>query len=169
MSNSTDQAASSQSGTSQSAISSDNVGSGPSRVWRGFGWGVAATIAMSIPMAVGMATGVAPMPEPIPKALVTLIFGGGLPASLLMGLSAGSHLGYGGVFGALLARLFPEAGLREGLGMGALLWLVMQVVILPLLGWGFFGASITPKIAVATLVLHLIYGATLGWGLARKR
>lgn len=28
---------------------------------------------------------------------------------------------------------------------------------------GLFGTAITPAIAVATLVLHLIYGATLGW------
>jgi len=116
---------------------------------------------------IGMATGMAPMPEPIPKALVSLVFGSGLTAPLPMALSAGSHLGYGGVFGALLARLYPEAGLREGLGLGVLLWLVMEIVVLPVLGWGFFGAAITPKIAVATLVLHLIYGATLGWGLGR--
>jgi hypothetical protein len=30
---------------------------------------------------------------------------------------------------------------------------------------GLFGTAITPKIAVATLVLHLIYGVTLGGGL----
>lgn len=39
----------------------------------------------------------------------------------------------------------------------------MQVVVLPFLGWGLFGASQTPRIAVATLVLHLVYGATYGW------
>lgn len=152
--------------TPQSAVASD-TSEASAGLWRGFGWGVAATIAMSIPMMIGMATGVAPMPEPIPKALVTLFFGAGLSAPLLMALSAGSHLGYGGFFGAVLARLFPEAGLWEGLGLGLVLWLVMQVVVLPLLGWGLFGASITPKIALATLVLHLIYGGTLGWGLSR--
>lgn len=135
------------------------------RLWRGFRWGVAATVAMSIPMMIGMATGVAPMPEPIPKALVTLVLGTGVPAPLLMALSACSHLGYGGVFGALLARSFPDAGLKNGLMLGVLLWLVMQLGVLPLLGWGVFGVAITPKIAVATLVLHLIYGAVLGWGL----
>ena len=38
----------------------------------------------------------------------------------------------------------------------------MEVVFLPFLGWGFFGVAITPRIAVATLILHLVYGATLG-------
>jgi hypothetical protein len=50
----------------------------------------------------------------------------------------------------------------KGLGWGVLLWIVMDAVVLPLLGWGFFGLAITPRIAVATLVLHLVYGATLG-------
>ena len=147
---------------------SANTSSASARLWRGFGWGVAATVVMSVPMLIGMATGVAPMPEPIPKALVTLVFGAGLPAPLLMALSAGSHLGYGGFFGAALARLFPDAGVKEGLVLGVLLWLVMEVVVLPILGWGLFGTAITPKIAVATLVLHLMYGATLGWGLRRS-
>lgn len=154
------------SATSQSAVSSD-AGPRTSTVWQGFGWGVLATVAMSIPMLIGMASGVAPMPEPIPRALVTLVFGAGLPTPLLMALSAGSHLAYGGLFGAVLAHLFPDAGLWEGLGMGVFLWGLMQVAVLPLLGWGVFGASVTPKIAVATLVLHLIYGGTLGWGLGR--
>lgn len=138
-----------------------------SRLWRGFGWGVTATIAMSIPMIIGTAAGVAPMPEPIPKALVTLIFGAGLPTPLLMILAAGSHLGYGGLFGAILTRLYPSAGVWTGLGLGVLLWLVMEIVVLPVLGWGVFGVAVTPTIAVATLVLHLIYGGTLGWGLSR--
>lgn len=122
---------------------------------------------MSIPMIVGMASGVAPMPEPIPKALMTLVCGAALPSPLLMALSAGSHLAYGGTFGAVLVRLIPDAGLWEGLGTGLVLWLGMQLAVLPLLGWGLFGTAITPKIAVATLILHLIYGATLGWGLGR--
>lgn len=137
------------------------------RLWRGFGWGVAATVVMSIPMMIGMASGVAPMPEPIPKALVKLVLGTALPAPLLMAASAGSHLAYGGASGALLVCLYPDAGRWAGLGMGGFLWFVMQVAVLPLLGWGLFGMALTPKIALATLVLHLIYGATLGWGLGR--
>lgn len=150
------------------ASSTTEVSSAATPRWRGAGWGVLATVVMSIPMIIGMATGVAPMPEPIPKALVTLIFGNGLPTPLLMALAAGSHLAYGGFFGAVLAVLFPNAGLKEGLILGVLLWLLMEFVVLPVLGWGVFGTAITPTIAVATLVLHLLYGATLGWGLRRS-
>jgi hypothetical protein len=52
---------------------------------------------------------------------------------------------------------------RKGLLLGVMLWAVMQVLWLPFLGWGMFGSAVTPKIAGATLVLHLIYGGTVGW------
>jgi len=67
----------------------------------------------------------------------------------------------------MLARLFPNAGLWEGLGLWVVLWLVMKIAVLPILGCGLLGTAIAPKIAVATLVFHLIYGTTLGWGLSR--
>ncbi len=88
---------------------------------------------------------------------------------LIMLLAAGAHLSYGGVAGAVLAALTRPVTVWKGLGWGVLLWLVMQVVVLPLLGWGFFGVAITPRIAVATLVLHLVYGLTLGLLMDRGR
>lgn len=56
----------------------------------------------------------------------------------------------------------------RGIGLGVFLWLIMQVVVLPFLGWGLFGTAQTPKIAVATLVLHLVYGPTFGWLMGRN-
>ncbi len=139
------------------------------RFWSGFGWGVVATIGMSIPMVIGTAAGVAPMPEPIPKVIVTMVLGKGLPMPLIMVLAAGSHLAYGGIWAALLTQVTDRITIWKGLGLGVFLWLLMQVVVLPLIGWGLFGAAITPKIAVATLILHLIYGALVGWLVDRRR
>ncbi len=133
------------------------------RFLSGFGWGVLATVGMSIPMIIGTATGVAPMPEPIPKAIMTTIFGKQFPTLLIMLLAAGSHLVYGGIWAALLTQVTTRVTIRKGLGLGVFLWLLMQVVVLPFIGWGLFGTTITPKIAVATLVLHLIYGVLVGW------
>lgn len=79
----------------------------------------------------------------------------------------GLHLGYGGVFGAVLAWIARPVTLWKGLALGVGLWALMQVTFLPLLGWGLFGTAITPKIAVATLILHLVYGGVLGWPLDR--
>lgn len=109
------------------------------------------------------------MPQPIPAAIIGALFGAGLAKPLVMVLAAGSHLGYGGLWGAVLARIVPRVTIWKGLALGAALWLLMQIVVLPFLGWGLFGTAVTPALAVATLVLHLIYGTVLGWGLDRKQ
>jgi hypothetical protein len=135
-----------------------------SRLVRGFVWGVIATLAMSVVMVAGVLTGLAPMPMPIPVAIVaTLLDGGGIPQPLLLALAIGAHLAYGGAWGAVLATFARPVTITLGIGLGIVLWLIMQVVVLPFLGWGAFGAAVTPAIAVATLVLHLVYGLTLGW------
>ena len=127
-----------------------------------------ATVGMSIPMIVGTATGTAPMPEPIPEVVVTSVVGKGLPIPLIMVLAAGSHLAYGGIWAALLTQVTDRVTIWKGLALGLFLWLVMQVAFLPFIGWGLFGMGITPKIAVATLVLHMIYGGLVGWLVDRR-
>ena len=134
-----------------------------------FGWGVLATVVMSIPMLIATATGVAPMPEPIPKALVGLVFGDALPLPAHMALAAVSHLTYGGIWALILAAVTRPVTIWKGLGLGIFLWLLMQVIVLPLIGWGAFGTAVTPAIAVGTLVLHLIYGVVVGWTIGRYK
>jgi hypothetical protein len=124
---------------------------------------------MSVIMIVGTVTGRSPMPMPVPAAIVGQILGGGLPQPLIALLAAVGHLTFGGVAGAVLAAIARPVTLLKGLGWGLLLWVLMGVVFLPLVGWGLFGTSITPQIAVATLVLHLIYGTVLGLLLDRSK
>lgn len=83
------------------------------RLSAGFGWGVVATIAMSILMIIGLTTGMSPMPEPIPKAIVSKLFGEGMPTPLLMLLAIATHLGYGGVWGAIFAAWNQPVTLRK--------------------------------------------------------
>lgn len=135
---------------------------------RGFAYGVAATIAMSAVMALGAASGASPIPQPVPKAGVTSLLGVGGPPPLVAALAVGLHLAYGGAFGALLATAGRPATVARGLGLGVALWLLMGVLFLPALGWGAFGTSVTPRVAVATLALHLVYGGVLGWALGRS-
>ncbi|WP_200900344.1 DUF6789 family protein [Rubrobacter aplysinae] len=139
------------------------------RLARGFGWGVVATLAMSVLMIVATATGLSPMPMPVPAAIVGQVLGGNLPQPLIVLVAALSHLAFGGVAGAVLAALTRPITLLKGLGWGILLWVLMGVVFLPFVGWGLFGTSIAPQIAVATLVLHLVYGTTLGLLLDRGK
>lgn len=138
------------------------------RSLRGFGYGVVATVAMSTLMIFGVLSGLSPVPEPIPKAIVTSVLGITAPKPLVVGLAVGLHLTYGGVFGVLLAHFTRTVTVLKGVSLGIALWLLMQLGILPVLGWGIFGTTVTPKIAVATLVLHLVYGVVLGWTLDRN-
>ena len=132
------------------------------RFWNGAMWGAAATVAMSVLMILGLVTGIAPMPKPIPAAIVGKITGGALPRPALLATAALLHLGYGAFWGGVLAAMSRRLTVLRGLALGVGLWLIMQVVVLPFLGWGVFGASQTPKIAIATLILHLVYGGTYG-------
>lgn len=135
----------------------------------GFGYGVLATLAMTLMMLLGLLTSMSPMPAPVPVALAKWAFGD-LPQPVLMGIGMMAHFLYGGVAGIVFAHLFQQKlTLWMGFLWGVLLWFGMQVTFLPLLGWGIFGTTITPKIAVATLVLHLIYGGVLDWGTGRAR
>lgn len=140
-------------------MTNDNM----TRLRHGFLWGGIATLAMSVPMVLGMATGVAPMPKPIPVAIIGTLFGDGIPKPLLMLLAVATHISYGAFWGAVLARITPNVTVWKGVGLGIFLWLIMQLAVLPFLGWGVFGMAVTPMIAVATLILHLIYGGVAGW------
>lgn len=137
--------------------------SGGARFWKGFGWGVVATLAMSALMLIGVATGTSPMPKPIPAAISGKILGGAVARPVVMAVAILAHLAYGGFWGGVLASATRPVTLGKGIGVAIFLWLVMQLAVLPFLGWGFFGTAVTPKIAVVTLLLHLVYGATLGW------
>jgi hypothetical protein len=133
----------------------------------GAAYGALATVAMSVPMLAGAVSGISPMPKPIPAALVAHTLGP-LPMPLLLVLAVIAHLAYGSGAGAVLAAITRRPRLWLATGHAVLLWVLMGLVWLPYLGWGLFGTAITPKIAAATLLLHLIYGATVGLLLRRR-
>jgi hypothetical protein len=138
-------------------------------------YGLLATFGMTVVMLIGMSTGIAPMPEPIPTALAERLLEGvfgRLAPSTFTGVGLFLHFGYGGLAGVIFVQLFRDnLNVKFGLLWGGMLWLIMQIAFLPLLGWGLFGISVTgipPKIAVGTLVLHLIYGGILGRFVGRE-
>lgn len=133
-----------------------------------FGWGVVATLVMTALMVSTVGVGVSPLPKPIPAALVGQTLGP-LPQPALLPLALAAHLVYGGLAAAVLAGLTRRIDLKTGLLWGGILWAVTGVAWLPYLGWGPFGSQHTPAIAVATLLLHLVYGAVLGWSTDRDR
>ena len=111
--------------------------------YKAFGIGIATSLilsAISVPM---FLAGISPMPKPPSLAFAETILGPGLPMPVRDRLSFGR---------ALALVLF--------------LWIVALVVFFPIVGWGFFGLAIGPKLIVGALVPHLLFAIVL-WGLCR--
>ncbi len=133
----------------------------------GIGCGVVATVSMTTVHRLAAAAGLFPVWLPVPMAVARKIFGSGIPEPLVPVLGIGCHLAYGSFWAIVLFTIARRVTIWKGISMGVFLWLVMQLGVLPFLGWGISGGSI--KIAAATLVEHLVYGTMLGWLGARSR
>ncbi len=68
----------------------------------------------------------------------------------------------------VLFQYLPGAPVLRGAIWGVLLWLAAQMVLMPMIGNGFFSSNLGPPSAVASLVSHLVYGGILG-GMTRSR
>ena len=70
-----------------------------------------------------------------------------------------------GVAMALLGARVRTTGSAGGRGvlLGIAGWLIMMVALMPMAGAGMFGMRLGAMAPVMTLMLHLIFGAVLGW------
>src|SRR3546814_10753700 len=57
-----------------------------------------------------------------------------------------------------------DLDILTALGLAAGLWLVILVVFFPIVGWGFAGLAVSPKLIPASFVPHLLFGLLL-WAL----
>ena len=67
-----------------------------------------------------------------------------------------------GIAYAILQSKLPGGPAARGMIFGIGAWLLMMVLVMPLAGAGFFGLALGMGAPVATLMLHLVFGATLG-------
>ena len=126
--------------------------------------GFIATVALSILMISKSAMGLMPQLNPIEDIVRVAHVLTSLSLPLPFGWLGHFFLGtviWGLVYAAWHASL-PGAPVVKGLIFGVLAWLAMMIVFMPLAGHGPFARSLGPQAAVATLVLHLVYGAVLG-------
>jgi hypothetical protein len=137
------------------------------RLERGFGAGVRATLAMSMPMVVSRIAGLSPVPKPVPLAIAQKVIGEDAPTPVVAVATLAAHFGYGGSWAAALAAVRPDADRSDSVALGVGLWALLGTVLMPWLGWGFFGRKESPAVAPATLLPHLVYGAAVGWLLER--
>jgi uncharacterized membrane protein YagU involved in acid resistance len=67
------------------------------------------------------------------------------------------------VFAFVAASLLPGSATVKGVGWGIVLWLVAQLVVMPMMGAGVFSANAGGTMAaVASLMGHVVYGSLLG-------
>jgi hypothetical protein len=65
------------------------------------------------------------------------------------------------IYAFLLHSILPGSPAVKGITWGVVLWLLAQVVVMPMMGAGFFSGSLLA--ALGSLMGHLVYGALLGW------
>lgn len=133
------------------------------RSWgRGIGIGLLVGILTAAVMLIATAAGLSPFPKPPSLAFAETVLGRSVP--LPIGLLF--HLAYVTFWCLVYVRFFPRRGLGPALGLGFALWLVILVVFFPVVGWGFAGLAVSPKLIVASFVPHLVF-ALLLWALDR--
>lgn len=67
------------------------------------------------------------------------------------------------VFALVLYGRLPGGPILKGATWGAILWIVAQVVVMPMMGAGFFSLAMGGMMpAMGSLIGHLLYGAILG-------
>ncbi len=78
-------------------------------------------------------------------------------------------IGYGLVYALVFASHATGGHPTRGMLLGLSGWLLMMVMLMPMMGAGIFGLQMPSGIMVpvATLILHLIFGLTLGLSYAK--
>jgi len=117
-----------------------------------------ATVVLSILMVIKAAIGLLPGLDVI--TMLAAIAGLPKAAGWVMHVVIGVLI-YGLVFAAAYQKL-PGGPAVKGMAFAVVGWVHMMVAVMPVGGAGFFGLGIGAAAPVATLVLHLIYGAVLG-------
>ena len=126
--------------------------------------GFVATVVLSVCQIAAHAAGLLPTFDLIALiANVVSMATGGAPnpiAGWVVHFCIGTVL-WGVGYASVESRL-PGPPAVRGMVFSAGAWLVMMIVLMPIAGAGVFGLSLGPSVPVAILMLHLIFGATLG-------
>lgn len=135
----------------------------PTELLKAIGVGIGTALLLSAVMVPALRLGISPLPRPLGLAFAETVLGRSLP--LPVGLLF--HVAYVSAWSVAYVALFRHAlTLVNALLLGLFLWLVVLVVFFPIVGWGVLGLAVTPKLIVASLVPHLLFGVFL-WGLCR--
>lgn len=128
------------------------------RSWpRAIGIGVTVAAITAIVMLALTSAGVSPFPKPPSLAFAETLLRRSLP--LPVGLLL--HGVYVTFWSVVFVRYFPRRNVTTALALAGALWLVILVVFFPVVGWGFAGLNVSPKLISASFMPHLLFGLLL--------
>jgi hypothetical protein len=133
-----------------------------SRVSSGLLAGLAATAVLSALMAMKTMMGLMPQLD-LPQMIAGMM---GSPDSPMVGWIVHFMIGVVG-YGLAMVHLGPRlpggSATVQGIVLAVIGWLVMMLMLMPMAGAGLFGMSMGVTAPMMTFVLHLIFGAVLGF------
>ena len=130
---------------------------------KAIGIGIATAILLSAVMVPALKLGISPLPKPLGLAFAETVLGG--PRPLPIGLLF--HVAYVTIWSvAFVAQFRDRLTLRNALLLGLVLYILVLVVFFPVVGWGFLGLAVSPKLIIASLVPHVLFAVFL-WGACR--
>jgi len=139
----------------------ESVSNLPTPSWlRAFGVGIGVAVLTALVMVTLLKTGVSPFPKPPSLAFAETLLGRTLP----MPVGLLFHTAYVIFWSVVFVRFFPKRNLKKALALAGFLWLVILAVFFPIIGWGFAGLHVSPKLIPASFMPHLLFGLLL-WGL----
>lgn len=128
---------------------------------KAIGVGVATAVILSFIIVPAFKAGISPLPKPLGLAFAQVVLGKvPLPVGLLF------HVAYVTFWSVVYVALFERRTFLNAFWLALGLWAVVLVFFFPVVGWGFLGLAVSPKLAVASLVPHLLFALVL-WGLSR--
>ena len=95
-------------------------------------------------------------------AILGSMLGGNWAAGLAMHFVNGSLI-FPAIYVYALYRFLRGSPVTKGTTLGTALWLLAQVIVMPMMGGGLFSSALGGMMAaVGSLVGHLVYGSLLG-------
>ena len=128
--------------------------------------GFIATVVLSLLMLMKGAAGLMPALNPIAMLTDMAHAKMGMPPSPIIGWVAHFMIGtilWGILFKLLYSWLPGGNALLKGASFSVLAWLMMMILPMPMAGAGLFGMKLGMMAPVMTLMMHLVWGAVLGY------
>lgn len=129
-------------------------------IGRGIAAGLAATAALSMIMIAKGMMGLMPQLDVI--AMLSSMMKTAPVVGWIMHFMIGM-LAWGLGFVAFYRFLPGSSDLSKGISFGIVAWVMMMLAIMPMAGAGLFGLKMGMTAPIMTLMLHVIFGAVLGF------